>query len=164
MHEYSFSTACFIVCSWSVTPGCDNRKNVLNALQGPRPPLSVHGHKKLKIFSKHMFTSTKCMHSTFSKPKLCWREAKTSASVIILYPHWARVYSFWSVLPAGLAASVLSGYKVPDVWRPNSFYPSPSSCCCCQGSFQACVQYQEGWNQVPCWPSAHNAKEGQVCH
>ena len=42
MHEYSFSTACFIVCSWSLITGCDNRNQVPpeGAPQGPRPPLS----------------------------------------------------------------------------------------------------------------------------
>ena len=35
------------------------------ALQGPGPPLSVHGHKKLKIFSKHMFTYRKVLVNSF---------------------------------------------------------------------------------------------------
>ena len=39
--------------NWSFIPGCNNRKHVPMALQGPRPPLSVHGPKILR-FSQNL--------------------------------------------------------------------------------------------------------------
>ena len=79
-----FSTACFFGCSWSVIPGCNNRKHVLKALKGPSPPLSVHGNKKgmsliyIKVNSTYRFFLMQPHHHTIpyldvTIENMCWR-------------------------------------------------------------------------------------------